>query len=223
MKKMIIIAGSLVVVGVVVYSSINLYSKLNKVEELNQRLEETADIKDKQDTKESAGQPVKQEGEKTGIEVSQTPEQEPSLKPEAEEQPTSAATTTPEQPAGNDKSTEDKAQKKQVIDAAITAEMQQLRASCQAFSSSLVQQIVQEISENEEAAVENFQSKYLTKVFAAESECDAEFSQLLSDAQSEYSAAGLNKEQLPNWSSQYENAKAQARADAVAAISNAMN
>lgn len=100
--------------------------------------------------------------------------------------------------------------------------MQQLKASCQASSSSLVQQIIQELGGNDEAALESIQSKYLTKILAAEADCDAQFNQLLSKAKSEYSAADLSNQPLPDWSSQYERTKEQARADAITVIANAV-
>lgn len=229
-KSLIITAGSLVVVGIVLYSSISLYSKLNKVDELNQRLEETADSAASQDSTNSADPSVVQEEEEQATEATE-PAQAEQVQ-EEELQPTSNGAATPspspndagtsEKQADNTKSSEDKTRIKQEIDTAITADLQQLKASCQASSSSLVQQITQELSKNDEAALETIQSKYLTKIFAAEAECDAQFNQLVNKAKSEYSAADLSDQKLLDWSSQYESAKAQARADAIAVIANAV-
>lgn len=223
-KSLIITAGSLVVVGIVLYGSISLYSKLNKVDELNERIEETADFNPSQDSNNSADPSFVQEEEDQEIEP--VPAQVEELQPTSTETMTSSPSPnnvdTSEKPTDDAKSTEDNARKKQEIDAAISAEMQQLKASCQASSSSLVQQIIQELGKNDEASLETIQSKYLTKIFAAEAECDAQFNQLLSKAKSGYSAADLSNQPLPDWSSQYESAKAQARADAITVISNAV-
>lgn len=228
-KSLIITAGSLVVVGIVICGSISLYSKLNKVNELNQRLEETVDSDASQDSSNSVGPSVVQEEEDQELEPVQVElEQEKELQPATVENVTPSSALSPnnadtsEKPADDAKSTEDKARKKQEIDAAISADMQQLKASCQVSSSSLVQQIIQELGGNDEAALETIQNKYLTKVFAAEAECDAQFNQLLNKAKSEYSAADLSDQPLPDWSSQYESAKAQARADAIDFIANAV-
>lgn len=227
-KSLIITAGSLVVVGIVLYGSISLYSKLNKVDELNQRIEETVDSNSGQDSNNSADNPslVQEEEDQATEPVQAEQVQEEELQPATVENVTPSSALSPnnvdtsEKPADEAKSTEDNARKKQEIDAAISADMQQLKASCQASSSSLVQQITQELGGNDEAALETIQNKYLTKVFAAEAECDAQFNQLLSKAKSEYSAADLSDQPLPDWSSQYESAKAQARADAIAVIAN---
>jgi hypothetical protein len=231
-KPLIIIAVSVVVVGIVLYGSIRLYSKLNKVDELNQRLEETAIVNDRQNSDESVDQSANHEGENLGIVSTNAPEVETLQELEGEAEPISAETTTPVpspnnpetsvNPSDDAEYTEDKGWKKQEIDAAISADMQQLKASCQASSSSLVQQIVQELGGNDEAALDTIQSKYMSKIVAAEAECDAKFNQLLSKAKSEYGAANLSDQPLPDWSSQYESAKAQARADAITIIANAV-
>lgn len=228
-KSLIITAGSLVMVGIVFYGSISLYSKLNKVDELNQRIEETVDSNSGHNSNNSADNPSlvqveeDQVTEPTQAEQVQGEELQPASVENAA--PSSAPSPnnvdTSEKPADDVKSTEDKARIKQEIDAAISADMQQLKASCQASSSSLVQQITQELGENDETSLETIQSKYLTKIFDAEAECDAQFNQLLSKAKSEYSAADLSDQPLPDWSSQYESAKAQARADAITVIANA--
>ncbi|RCW47876.1 hypothetical protein [Paenibacillus prosopidis] len=224
-KSLIITVGSLVVVGIVLYGSISLYSKLNKVDELNQRIEETADFDTSQDS--NTDPSLVQEEENQPKEPSQTEQvQEDKLQSTSVENETPSPSPnnvdTSEKPTDDAKSTEDNVRKKQEIDAAITADLQQLKASCQASSSSLVQQITQELGKNDEAALEMIQNKYLTKVFAAEAECDAQFNQLISKAKSEYSAADLSDQPLPDWSTQYESAKAQARADAITVISNAV-
>lgn len=228
-KTLIITAGSLIVVGIVLYGSISLYSKLNKVDELNQRIEETADFVPSQDSNNSVDRSLVQEEEDQELEPVQVElEQEKELQPATVEIVTPSSALSPnnvdtsEKSADEAKCTEDNARKKQEIDAAISADMQQLKASCQASSNSLVQQIIQELGGNNETALKTIQNKYLTKVFAAEAECDAQFNLLLSKAKSEYSAADLSDRPLPDWSSQYESAKAQARADAIAVIANAV-
>ncbi|MCA0756486.1 hypothetical protein KP806_15635 [Paenibacillus sp. N4] len=117
----------------------------------------------------------------------------------------------------------EQAKKKKAIDASVTGQMEQLRASCRAASSSLVAQITQELKSDPDASMDTIQSKYLTKVFAAEADCDAQFNQLMGEAQAEYGAAGISEQSMPDWGTQYENAKSQARADALTEIANAMN
>ncbi|MGM0883319.1 MAG: hypothetical protein ACQEXQ_20070 [Bacillota bacterium] len=230
-RARIILAVSLVVLAISVYGSISLYTKLNKVDELNQRMEKTAKNEDSQVSDPVLDQPPAQD-EKPEAESDEYDVQaaEPSEEPGGESSTTPSATPTPEQtsgdagegqkPEGDATVSVDKAQKKQKIDAAITAEMEQLRASCQTVSKSLVEQILGELSGNKEATLKTIQDKYLTKVFAAEASCDARFNQLLSSVQRKYAEAYLYDQALPDWSSQYESAKEQARADALVAIAN---
>ncbi|WP_424769283.1 hypothetical protein [Paenibacillus sp. sgz302251] len=226
-KTLIMITSALIVIGIVVFGSMSLYSKLNQVDELNGRLEEAAAAYAGQQSKESKDQQADK------AEQTSEPEPEPSLGPVDVSQQSPTATLTSEQQSDNvykdqklvneSSTSEEKARKKQEIDAAITAEMQQLRASCQAASHSLVQQIAQELSADDDATLATIQSKYLNEIFSAESDCDIRFNQLVGNAQSEYEAADLGNQALPDWSSQYESAKAQARADAFAVIANSLN
>lgn len=109
------------------------------------------------------------------------------------------------------------------IDAAVTASMESLRSTCKATSSKLVSAIKAEISANKEAALETLQSEYLGQVVAAEASCDAQFSQLVGDAQAKYKAAGLSASELPDWSSEYERAKQDARSAALTEIAAALD
>lgn len=233
-----IIAGVLVVIGIVTYGSVSLYSKLNQVDELNGRLEETADVEAGEQTPEVSGQPNEQptnQTEQTPVaDATPTPESEllPSTQPEEDLQPSPTATSTPNDTSSNvDKgqkpeeestTSEEKTRKKKEINASVTAKLGKLKSSCQATSNSLVQQIAAELSGDEEATLATIQSKFLNKVFSAEAECDVKFNQLISDAQSEYKAADLGNQSFPDWSSQYESAKASARADALTVIANSL-
>lgn len=228
-KALIIGAGALIVIGIVIYGSKSLYSKLNKVDELHVRLEEAAAIDAGQ--KSIAGTEQTPEAEPT-----QSPELEPSTQPKgappsAAPAPTAALApgpasdnvenghTTKNEP----QSLEDKAHKKKEIDASVTAALLHLKSSCQASSSRLARQIAEELSGDGEVTLAAIQSKYLNKIFAAEAACDAKFNQLISNARSEYKAADLGHQALPDWGSQYESAKAKARGDALAVIANSLN
>lgn len=101
----------------------------------------------------------------------------------------------------------DKSQKKKEINTSITVKLQKLKSSRHGDA---------------EAMLSTIKSKYLNDVFATETDCDAEFNQLISRAQSEYKAAELGDQSLPDWSAQYESARAQARADALTIIANSL-
>lgn len=234
-KIRFIIASAIVVIGIVIYGSISLYSKLNQVNELNDRLEEVAEVDNAEEFPTSTDQPSEQPEQTSNAGQAPTPEPElvPTTQPEDVLQPSSTATLTSEpasdnldesqEPGGESTISGDKAQTKKEIDASVNAQLQQLKSSCQASSSSIVKQIANELSNDKEATLATIQSKYLDKVFSAEAACDAKFNQLISNAQGEYQAADLSNQALPDWSSQYENAKAQARADALVVIANSIN
>lgn len=234
-KIWFIIAGAIVVIGIIIYGSMSLYSKLNQVDELNGRLEEAAEFDNAEGASANTDRPSEQPEQTSNAEQTLTPESElvPSAQPGDAIQPSPTATLTPvsasdnvdkgQKPGEESTTSEDKAQKKKKIDASVNAKLQQLKSSCQASSNSLVKQIANELSNDKEATLATIQSKYLDKVFSAEAACDAKFNQLISNAQSEYQAADLSNQALPDWSSQYESAKTGARADALAVIANSIN
>ncbi|MDQ8738358.1 hypothetical protein [Paenibacillus sp. LHD-38] len=234
-KIRFIIAGAIVVIGIIIYGSMSLYSKINQVNELNGRLEEAAEVDNAEGTPTKSDQPSEQPEQTANAEETSIPESEPvpSAQPEDALQPSPTATLTPvpasdnvdkgQKPGEESTTSEDKAQMKKKIDASVNAKLQQLKSSCQASSNSLVKQIANELSNDKEATLATIQSKYLDKVFSAEAACDAKFNQLISNAQGEYQAAELSNQALPDWSSQYESAKATARADALAVIANSIN
>ncbi len=115
----------------------------------------------------------------------------------------------------------DKEKKKLEIDVAYAAKMDGLKASCLAASTRLAGQIAQELKADEDASLETIQSKYLSKVAAAEADCDGQFNALLGQAKADYEAAGIADMAMPSWSAQYEEAKSKARTDALAVIANA--
>ncbi len=232
-----IIAGALVVIGIVIYGSMSLYSKLNQVDELNGRLDEAADSNAGQDplkaTEQPDEQPTNQAEQTPQPDATPIPELVPTTQPEEVNQPSPTATLPPADASNNidkgqkpDKestNSEEKSRKKKEIDASVTVKLGKLKSSCQATSNSLVKQIAQELSGDEEATLATIQSKYLNKVFSAEADCDAKFNQLISNAKSEYKAADLGEQAFPDWSAQYESAKAGARANALTVIANSLN
>lgn len=238
-KLSLIVAGALIMTSVVVVGVNNLNAKLDEVKALNEQI---ADASEEGKANEK-GRPEDEVKETDKGQTGQTPE--PGVKPgqssgspESTHTPDSTqlpkstpkpsepgvySTPKPENPStAKPLSTEDQEQNKQEIDANMTARMESLRAACQSTSSRLVAQIKQELASNEEASMETIQSKYLTQIIAAEAGCDAQFNLLLSDAKAQYSDAGLNEEALPNWSTEYENAKSQVRSNALVEIANAL-
>ncbi|WP_141502203.1 hypothetical protein [Paenibacillus luteus] len=234
-KYLFILAGALVIIGIVIYGSMSLFSKINQVEELNGQLEETAEGNTGIVSSSSSSSPTPSpdvEPEASMInEPTQTPEIVPSTQP-GNATPSPIATLTPgptsdnvdkdDNSKGESTNSEEKSRKKKKIDASVTAKLGSLKSSCQATSNSLVKQIAGELSSNKDATLADIQSKYLNKVFSAESDCDAKFNELISNAKSEYKAADLGDQAFPDWSSQYESAKAQARADALAVIADSI-
>ncbi|MGO4547618.1 hypothetical protein AB4Z29_22785 [Paenibacillus sp. 2TAB23] len=234
-KYLFILAGALIIIGIVIYGSMSLFSKLNKVEELNGQLDETAEgntgVVSPSPLSSPISSPADQPEATMNNEPTQTPEIGPSTQPE-NIAPTPSATLTPgptsdnvekdDNSKGESTNLEEKSRDKKKIDASVTAKLGSLKSSCQATSNSLVKQIAGELSSNKDATLADIQSKYLNKVFSAEADCDAKFNELMSNAKSEYKAADLGDQAFPDWSSQYESAKAQARADALAVIADSI-
>lgn len=144
--------------------------------------------------------------------------------PAASEQPTPAPKPqeSPSGSAAGPGAAEDRVMTKQDMDSAMTAKLESLRASCEAASDRLVAQIKQELASNKEATLAALEREYLDKVFAAEADCDARFHKLLGEAKAQYRDAGLDERLLPNWGVEYENAKAEARSEAMVDIAGAM-
>lgn len=230
-KLSLVIAGALIIAITVIVGVNNLNSKLDEVKELNEQI---ADASNEENATET-NQPEDEGNETDEGQPGQTPK--PNVKPgQSSEAPESTndpdttqlpeSTPKPSEPGDQSTakppSTEDQDRKKKEIDGAVTAQMESLRATCKSTSNSLIAQIKQELAANEDASLETIQSKYLTKILTAEAECDAQFNQLVSDAKAQYSDADLNEDALPNWSTEYENAKSQARSDALVEIANAL-
>ncbi|MHA7966121.1 hypothetical protein ACX93W_18510 [Paenibacillus sp. CAU 1782] len=143
----------------------------------------------------------------------------PTVKPSTEPgTPSSGGSDNPSATTSPD----DKSKVKQGIDAAITKEMEQLRASCTATSSSLVKKIAAELKADPDAGLDKIQGAFLDDVIAAEAKCDSDFNALLSKAKEQYKSEGISETTLPDWSSEYASSKEKARANALSAIANAM-
>lgn len=116
----------------------------------------------------------------------------------------------------------DPKERKQAIDQSVTASMESLRATCKAKSSGLVAQIKAEIAADPDAAVDMLQKEFLGQVIEAEAECDSQFAELVGQAKAQYKAAGIAESGLPDWSTEYDNAKADARSAALTEIASAI-
>lgn len=241
-KILILSAGGLIVIGLSVYGGMSLFSKMNQVKELNTQIAE-ADQTDKQEGEAAATPPPTEEA--TQQEPTPTPtDDEPGREenPVASQDASGVATpsgsmssanpdpTATPKPAGEQEAVhtkppvqDDSAKRKQEIDASTTVKMENLRVSCSATSSSLVEQIKAEIEGNEDTAIDTIQEKFLTKVIEAEADCDAKFVQLVEEAKVQYSAEGIDEQSLPDWSAEYESAKTEARSAALVEIANAMS
>lgn len=130
----------------------------------------------------------------------------------------SAGTVTP----ASTPSPADLEERKQAIDQSVTASMESLRAACKAKSSGLVAQIKAEIAADPDAAVDTLQKEFLGQVIAAEADCDSQFAELVGQAKAQYKAAGIAESGLPDWSAEYDNAKADARSAALTEIASAI-
>jgi hypothetical protein len=126
------------------------------------------------------------------------------------------------QPPASTPTPEELEERKQSIDQSVTASMESLRATCKAKSSGLVAQIKAELASDPDAAVGTLQKEFLGQVIEAEADCDSQFSQLVGQAKEQYKAAGIAESGLPNWSTEYDIAKAEARAAALTEIASAI-
>lgn len=113
-------------------------------------------------------------------------------------------------------------QAKQKIDEKVEAELKSLYSICKANSSSILQKIVAEVKSDDDISATDLQSQFLDKIIAAEATCDTKFEKIKSQADSDYTKAGLQTSQQPDWSSTYEGTKKQVRADAITSISKAI-
>lgn len=145
----------------------------------------------------------------------------PAAKPSAEPGTPSSGGSSSQNPTATTPP-DDKSEIKQGIDAAITKEMEQLRASCSATSSSLVNKIAAELKADPDAGLDKIQGSFLDDVVAAEAKCDSDFNALVAKAKQQYKNEGISESSLPDWSSEYASSKETARANALAAIANAM-
>lgn len=221
-KTLMLSAIAFVVIGLALYGGISLYHKLDKVDKLKEQIVDAEPTPAQEPTRQPNG-PEPSDASNQAEEPDSSGEPDRTEPTSVPTKPGTSATRAPEPtPVNTDASGEDKAKKRQAIDKAVGAEMERLRAACQAESDSLVRQITQELAANENGSIKEISDQYLDQVFAAEDECDAKFEQLVNGAKEEYAAAGLSDESLPDWSSQYESAKEQARAAAVNAIAGAI-
>ncbi|OBR68404.1 hypothetical protein A7K91_21210 [Paenibacillus oryzae] len=145
----------------------------------------------------------------------------PAVKPSKESETPASGGSSSQNPAATTPPNE-KDEIKQGIDAAITKEMEKLRTSCSATSSSLVNKIAAELKADPEGGLEKIQGSLMDDVVAAEAKCDSDFSALIAKAKQQYKKEGISEESLPDWSSEYASSKEKARANALAAIANAM-
>lgn len=235
-KLFLISLAVLIVFAVLLYVGTSLYSKLNKVDELNQQLEDLNDLNE-ESVETSKPSDSTEEPISTVDEVAKNTEPIPDSNsnpmPVNTPTPSPTATLPPDGASNNGNgdngstpnteaaSEEEKAKKKQEIDASMTAEMEQLRNYCKSNSNSLANKIVDEIGKSEDA-IKVIQEQFLSQVVAAESDCDAQFNKLVDSAKSKYEEADLTDQSLPDWSTQYEAAKEQARLDALGKIANAL-
>ncbi|REK69281.1 hypothetical protein [Paenibacillus paeoniae] len=243
-KPFIISVVSLLVLGLVIYGGVSLISKINEVKDLNGKIAEVEipsdqenleqpSFTDKEDVSNPSGKPELSPNP-VGASTShqpQSPSQQPSTTPgKTENQPSVTLKPVPTPSSNGGTGTklttiptpDDKAKKKKEIDAATTTEMEKLRASCTAKSSSLVNQIVQQLKADKDATAESIQGDFLTDIMAAEASCDAQFNLLVGQAKTQYTAAGIDEQSLPDWSSDYESEKSKARSSALTAIASAM-
>jgi hypothetical protein len=145
----------------------------------------------------------------------------PAIKPSKEPGTPASGGSSSQSPAATTPPDE-KDEIKQGIDAAITKEMEKLRTSCSATSSSLVNKIAAELKADPEGGLDKIQGSFMDDVVAAEAKCDSDFSALIAKAKQQYKKEGIPEDSLPDWSSEYASSKEKARANALSAIANAM-
>ncbi|NIK78167.1 hypothetical protein FHS15_003305 [Paenibacillus castaneae] len=229
LKRLVIIGISVVVIVIVVVNVVKLSSKWNTVNQMTAELEKGSETVKEEPSETPAGSNAPSDLN-SGIE--ETPEVTPQTEKVDEEIPVPSHEPSPKPSSnptetGNEtvKDTEAPTKKppsKKEIDAKISGEMQKLRAACTASSNKLVQQIKQELSGDEEASLRTIQKKFIVKVAAEEANCDGKFNQLLSQAKSDYSAADISHDGLPDWSSEYEAAKEKTSSDALTEIASVL-
>lgn len=241
-KMLVLIVASLLALGLAAYGAISLMAKVDQAKELNEQLAEAEDPESKPDP-ESATTPGGdgKEGEAgAGDEIrdpaeeprsSQVPTEPTDIEPndlsvEQTAKPSHAAEAETAKPSARPTATTpapvDKTERKEQIDSAVTVAMESLRATCKAKSSGLVAQIKAEIASDQDAAVGTIQKEFLGQIIAAEADCDSQFAQLVGQAKEQYEDAGIAESELPNWSTEYDNAKAEARAAALTEIASAI-
>lgn len=164
-------------------------------------------------------------GATSNANVSATPT--PPAKPRSTDKPSQPDPGKPDSSAGTQTpastpSPAELEERKQSIDESVTASMESLRATCKAKSSGLVAQIKAEIAADQDAAVDTLQKEFLGQVIEAEAECDSQFAELVGQAKAQYKAAGIAESGLPDWSTEYDNAKAEARSAALTEIAGAI-
>lgn len=117
---------------------------------------------------------------------------------------------------------DDPAKERQRIDTKYETEILKLRAKCVSQSQHLLSGMLSEIKGNEDATAELLESKYLDDLIAAEASCDSSFQSLLDGAATDYEQAGIDPGLLPDWTAQYESEKTNARLNAIAKLSAAI-
>ncbi|RED65824.1 hypothetical protein [Cohnella lupini] len=117
---------------------------------------------------------------------------------------------------------EDEIALKLKIDTKFENEISSLRNECKAKSDGLIQDMVEELTSNEEATLVTLQAKFLGKLITAESGCDSSFKALVTDATDEYEEAGIPVSELPAWESQYSKQKSAVRASAISKLAAAL-
>lgn len=108
--------------------------------------------------------------------------------------------------------------KKKEIDKEYDQELTSLKTICTAKSNALLQAILADLESNPNLSLSKLQAKFLGQLADAESTCDSQFSQLHSQAQADYKTAGIPASSMPNWESEYNNAKVATRSNSIAAI-----
>ncbi|MHA6481476.1 hypothetical protein ACX1C1_06175 [Paenibacillus sp. strain BS8-2] len=237
----------MIVLGLGSYAAYSLMSKMDQVKELNGQIaeadeegsvdpestepttlpggggdDEPPDVAVDPSAAEGAGG-SDNPGATSNTNVSATPTAKPQstdkpAQPDAGKPDSSAGTQTP----ASTPSPAELEERKQSIDQSVTASMESLRATCKAKSSGLVAQIKAEIAADQDAAVDTLQKEFLGQVIEAEAECDSQFAELVGQAKAQYKAAGIAESGLPDWSTEYDNAKAEARSAALTEIAGAI-
>lgn len=108
-----------------------------------------------------------------------------------------------------------------------TSSINQLKASCEAEVSVLVNQIANVINqskaENQPLSADALQNNFMTKIAKAEQNCDNKFTGMMNEAQVEFQQKGLEVTQIDLWKQQYNLYKEQARIKAITELSVKIN